>query len=304
MVNGVDLVLKVVLLIIFLVNSTGETNDHIVAITYSVSWMVVNLILCVLSWWRCFANNYLHWGALCTWLVLNIQGCISQVLCSGTENYMWYLLFIVFVTYSMLPLPLRWGMLAGSLTALIHLIITLIIIQTSYNSYCAGQCIMANLTLYFAINFAGMYTKYLTDRTQRKAFLETRKSMEMRCRTQRENERQEKLLLSVLPRFVALEMIRDIAREDERGEFQPSQFHKIYIHRYENVSILFADIKGFTGGLNALVYALSFFFFFWLETLRHLLWLLILLLTPATSKAKICELSQSKGKKVSKEQVQ
>lgn len=25
------------------------------------------------------------------------------------------------------------------------------------------------------------------------------------------------------------------------------QFHKIYLHRYENVSILFADIKGFTG---------------------------------------------------------
>ena len=33
------------------------------------------------------------------------------------------------------------------------------------------------------------------------------------------------------------------------GEFIPSQFHKIYIHRYEKVSILFADIKGFTGDL-------------------------------------------------------
>ena len=45
------------------------------------------------------------------------------------------------------------------------------------------------------------------------------------------------------------QMIRDIAIEEERavGEFQPSQFHKIYIHRYEQVSILFADIKGFTG---------------------------------------------------------
>ncbi|MPC96170.1 Adenylate cyclase type 8 [Portunus trituberculatus] len=56
--------------------------------------------------------------------------------------------------------------------------------------------VLANVTLYVAINFAGMYTKYLTDRTQRKAFLETRRAMEMRCRTQKENERQEKLLLS------------------------------------------------------------------------------------------------------------
>lgn len=43
-------------------------------IAYSLSWMVVNVVLCVLSWWRRFANNYLHWGALGTWLVLNIQG--------------------------------------------------------------------------------------------------------------------------------------------------------------------------------------------------------------------------------------
>ena len=43
-------------------------------IIYSVSWMVVNVVFCVLSWWRRFANNYLHWGALGTWLVLNIQG--------------------------------------------------------------------------------------------------------------------------------------------------------------------------------------------------------------------------------------
>ena len=49
--------------------------------------------------------------------------------------------------------------------------------------------------------------------------------------------------------LIFLQMIRDIAIEEERavGEFQPSQFHKIYIHRYEQVSILFADIKGFTG---------------------------------------------------------
>ena len=45
---------------------------------------------------------------------------------------------------------------------------------------------------------------------------------------------------------------RDIAVEEERsqGEFLPSQFRKIYIHRYERVSILFADIKGFTSKFN------------------------------------------------------
>ena len=46
-------------------------------------------------------------------------------------------------------------------------------------------------------------------------------------------------------------MIRDIAAEEEKGgHFFAAQFHKIYLHRYENVSILFADIKGFTGATS------------------------------------------------------
>nr|CAD7409833.1 unnamed protein product [Timema poppensis] len=51
---------------------------------------------------------------------------------------------------------------------------------------------------------------------------------------------QERLLLSVLPQHVAMEMKADIISPVE------TQFHKIYIQRHENVSILFADIVGFT----------------------------------------------------------
>ncbi|XP_039300622.1 adenylate cyclase type 8-like [Nilaparvata lugens] len=105
---------------------------------------------------------------------------------------------------------------------------------------------IAMALVYLAVNFAGLYTKYLTDRGQRKAFLETHRSTETRYHTQKENDQQERLLLSVLPDFVAKEMIRDIATEAEKGSFTPHQFHRIYLHCYENVSILFADIKGFT----------------------------------------------------------
>ena len=36
----------------------------------------------------------------------------------------------------------------------------------------------------------------------------------------------------------------------ERSSRTSTQFHKMYLHRYENVSILFADIKGFTGNTS------------------------------------------------------
>uniref|UniRef100_A0A3B4ZUT9 adenylate cyclase n=1 Tax=Stegastes partitus TaxID=144197 RepID=A0A3B4ZUT9_9TELE len=94
------------------------------------------------------------------------------------------------------------------------------------------------------MNTAGLFIHYLSDRTQRQAFLETRRCIEGRVRLERENHRQERLVMSILPRFLVLEMIADMAIMDEY--LLPQQFHKIYIHHYKDVSILFADIIGFT----------------------------------------------------------
>uniref|UniRef100_A0A672TT85 Adenylate cyclase type 8 n=1 Tax=Strigops habroptila TaxID=2489341 RepID=A0A672TT85_STRHB len=98
--------------------------------------------------------------------------------------------------------------------------------------------------LFMCMNTAGIFISYLSDRAQRQAFLETRRCVEARLRLETENQRQERLVLSVLPRFVVLEMINDMTNVED--EHLQHQFHKIYIHRYENVSILFADVKGFT----------------------------------------------------------
>lgn len=53
---------------------------------------------------------------------------------------------------------------------------------------------LANSLLYLAINFAGMYTKYLTDRGQRLAFIETHKAMEHKKDSEKEYQRTQKLL--------------------------------------------------------------------------------------------------------------
>ncbi|XP_028833186.1 adenylate cyclase type 1-like isoform X2 [Denticeps clupeoides] len=85
-----------------------------------------------------------------------------------------------------------------------------------------------------------MFVRILTERAQRKAFLQARNCIEERLRMEDENEKQERLLMSLLPRNVAMEMKEDFLKPPERI------FHKIYIQRHDNVSILFADIVGFT----------------------------------------------------------
>lgn len=52
---------------------------------------------------------------------------------------------------------------------------------------------------------------------------------------------QERLVLSILPRFVALEMIADMTSMDD--DLDPQQFHKVYIHQYKDVRYLIASNK-------------------------------------------------------------
>ncbi|XP_014364757.2 adenylate cyclase type 6 [Papilio machaon] len=141
----------------------------------------------------------------------------------------------IYVTYATLPVRLHEAAIGGFCFAAINIFAQLIL-----NEATKAQ-IFCNLVALVISNIAGIMTHYPRELAQRRAFLETRDCVEARLVTQRENQQQERLLLSVLPRHVAMEMKADIANQPRQ-----EQFHKIYIQRYENVSILFADICGFT----------------------------------------------------------
>lgn len=141
----------------------------------------------------------------------------------------------IYLTYAVLPVRLHEATAVGFLLGSINVGVQMYTVGP-YNMQVYCQLLIA-----VACNIAGIMTHYPREVTQRRAFEETRNCVEARLTTQRENQQQERLLLSVLPRHVAVEMKADIASEPRQ-----EQFHKIYIQKYENVSILFADICGFT----------------------------------------------------------
>ncbi|XP_054734331.1 adenylyl cyclase 78C [Anastrepha obliqua] len=263
-VNLVDFMLKITLaLILFLKrnklekNTLNESYNNItnngteeVKLTTSIIWsvccIVANLGICCLGFWRCFANNYLHWAAVCTWVLMNIQGFVGQGIGFTYREYLvWYILFVIFVPYAMLPLPLKWCVVGGTITASCHLaVITIIKVRRKEQSDCIAFQMFANFILYTAINVAGMYTKYLTDRGQRLAFIETHKAMEHKKESEKELQRTQKLLDSILPNIVNNQIRAEMYKgTDPTVE---TQFNKLYVYPMDNVSILFADIKGFT----------------------------------------------------------
>ncbi|OQR73889.1 adenylate cyclase type 6-like [Tropilaelaps mercedesae] len=109
------------------------------------------------------------------------------------------------------------------------------------DSSTAMRVLLFDLLMLLGANGIAAFSHYPSKKSQKQAFVETRGCIKARLNIQRENQKQEQLLLSVLPRHVALEMKADIVNKP-----QDSMFHKIYIQRHNNVSILFADICGFT----------------------------------------------------------
>ncbi|XP_038208484.1 adenylyl cyclase 78C [Zerene cesonia] len=252
MVNVVDLALKISLALIYtLSNRNNSESTDAYKIAWTAAFSLLNVSLGLLGTWRCFANNYLHWAAAATWILLIAQGLSGQGIgFQAPENQVWYMLFIIFVPYAMLPLSLGWCIVIGLLSSVSHVLATAVDIKDIMDNNpdaaksCAMRLLIANALLYSAVNFAGMYAKYLADWGQRKAFLETHRSMVTRQRTKRESDRQWKLFQSVIPDFLATKISSHVSKV--KGEFQEQQFNNLYIQRHENVSILYADIKGFT----------------------------------------------------------
>uniref|UniRef100_A0A671XTY1 adenylate cyclase n=1 Tax=Sparus aurata TaxID=8175 RepID=A0A671XTY1_SPAAU len=233
--NVIDAVAKLHVLVLYLALAPEAVTDTFRGYLTAI-FMVLATALCilVLTCKDSMSPRWLHYAGLVSWLSQTTQ-VLGGLVYGLEKDPSWYVLFTLFATYTLLPLPLLWAMCAGSLTSVLHLLVEVV---RYYND------VFAKGLLYLGMNTAGFFIHYLTDHAQRQVFLETRRCIAGRLKLERENQRQERLVLSILPRFVALEMIADMSTFED--ELNPHEFHKIYIHQYKNVSILFADIKGFT----------------------------------------------------------
>uniref|UniRef100_A0A2I3GH58 Adenylate cyclase type 6 n=1 Tax=Nomascus leucogenys TaxID=61853 RepID=A0A2I3GH58_NOMLE len=150
----------------------------------------------------------------------------------------WCPVFFVYIAYTLLPIRMRAAVLSGLGLSTLHLILAW---QLNRGDAFLWRQLGANVLLFLCTNVIGICTHYPAEVSQRQAFQETRGYIQARLHLQHENRQQERLLLSVLPQHVAMEMKEDINTKKE-----DMMFHKIYIQKHDNVSILFADIEGFT----------------------------------------------------------
>ncbi|XP_058594638.1 adenylate cyclase type 4 isoform X1 [Neofelis nebulosa] len=162
-----------------------------------------------------------------------------------------FFLFVIFTVYAMLPLGMRDAVAAGLASSLSHLLVLGLYLGPQPDSKPALlPQLAANAVLFLCGNVAGAYHKALMERALRATFREALSSLHSRRRLDTEKKHQEHLLLSILPAYLAREMKAEIMARLQAGQGSrpesTNNFHSLYVKRHQGVSVLYADIVGFT----------------------------------------------------------
>ncbi|XP_058522252.1 adenylate cyclase type 4 [Ochotona princeps] len=162
-----------------------------------------------------------------------------------------FFLFVIFTAYTMLPLGMRDAIAAGLASSLSHLLVLGLYLGPQPDSRPALlPQLAANAVLFLCGNAVGAYHKALMERALRATFREALSSLQSRRRLDTEKKHQEHLLLSILPAYLAREMKAEIMARLQAGQGSrpesTNNFHSLYVKRHQGVSVLYADIVGFT----------------------------------------------------------
>ncbi|KAM9449931.1 adenylate cyclase type 4 isoform 1-T2 [Clarias gariepinus] len=161
-----------------------------------------------------------------------------------------FFLFLSLSVYTILPLTIWWALIFGIGASVCHIIIVSVIVSVSSPRLrdVAVQ-LVANAVLFVCINGVGLFHLWLTENARRKSTMSRETFSYNRAKRATQKRDQEHLLLSVLPLYIAIELKGEVVKGLKKtfeGINNKPNFHNLYVKQHRNVSILYADIVGFT----------------------------------------------------------
>ncbi|KAL0280183.1 UNVERIFIED_CONTAM: hypothetical protein PYX00_001555 [Menopon gallinae] len=133
--------------------------------------------------------------------------------------------------------------LLGTTTAVLHT--AYLYLVTYRNSEIVGEVIF-----FVTLNLIGMYYRYINEIFIRRTFLDKRACVESTLKLNYEKEREEQLMLSILPRHLASRVREDLRKKltsNQSGKrMLNNPYKELYIERHNDVSILYADVVNYT----------------------------------------------------------
>ncbi|KAF4111694.1 hypothetical protein G5714_008725 [Onychostoma macrolepis] len=253
LVSGVVLAILFCITIIIIIPSTGRSlivHVGAFAVVCVVVCVCVSLLLCL----PCLP--VVRRGetplALFIWSMLFIVAFVF--IFTGGTVMAWeqvaFFLFLSLSVYTVLPLPLSWALSFGIGTSVCHIVVisAYVSVTSPWTRDLAVQ-LVANAVLFMCVNGVGVFHLWHTEHAHRKSSKKREDFSRNRATQAKQKRDQEHLLLSVLPRYIAMELkteiVKRLSAKCSAEENRPN-FHSLYVRQHRDVSILYADIVGFT----------------------------------------------------------
>uniref|UniRef100_A0A2I2YAV0 adenylate cyclase n=1 Tax=Gorilla gorilla gorilla TaxID=9595 RepID=A0A2I2YAV0_GORGO len=241
--------------LIIIAFSQGDPSRHQAILGMAFLALAVFATLSVLMYVECLLRRWLRALALLTWACLVALGYVlvfdawTKAACAWEQVP--FFLFIVFVVYTLLPFSMRGAVAVGAVSTASHLLVLGSLMGGfTTPSVQVGLQLLANAVIFLCGNLTGAFHKHQMQDASRDLFTYTVKCIQIRRKLRIEKRQQENLLLSVLPAHISMGMkLAIIERLKEHGDrrcMPDNNFHSLYVKRHQNVSILYADIVGFT----------------------------------------------------------
>ncbi|XP_075868618.1 adenylate cyclase type 2 isoform X2 [Nelusetta ayraudi] len=230
-----------------------NVEDHVAFVITVPTALAIFLAVFVLVCIESIFKKLLRIFSLVIWACLVAMGYLFMF--SGGIICPWdqvsFFLFIVFVVYTMLPFSMRDAIIASVLTSASHtLVLSVCLSTTADHMEPVVWQILANIIIFLCGNMAGAYHKHLMELALKQTYQDTCNCIKSPIKLEFEKRQQERLLLSLLPAHIARVMKAEIIQRLKGPNFgqmeNTNNFHNLYVQRHTNVSILYADIVGFT----------------------------------------------------------
>uniref|UniRef100_A0A8C6XZI7 Adenylate cyclase type 4 n=1 Tax=Naja naja TaxID=35670 RepID=A0A8C6XZI7_NAJNA len=227
--------------------------DHVAFLITVSTALAIFFAIFILACVEPLFKKFLRVFSVVVWVCLVAMGYLFMwfggIICPWDQVS--FFLFIIFVVYTMLPFNMQDAIIASVLTSASHTIVLSICISSAdiMKEQLIWQ-ILANVIIFICGNLAGAYHKQLMELALQQTYQDTCNCIKSRIKLEFEKRQQERLLLSLLPAHIAMEMKAEIIQRlqgPKAGHLESTNnFHNLYVKRHTNVSILYADIVGFT----------------------------------------------------------
>ncbi|KAM8946749.1 adenylate cyclase type 7 isoform 2-T2 [Pelodytes ibericus] len=232
--------------------SNEEPSQHLALLITVFLALVILCALYVLVYTESFVQKWLRVFSMVIYVCLLTIGyvLIYDPIVVHTWDQVPFFLFITFSVYTMLPLGMRACLIVSIVSGISHIIvISITVTLSSKPSDSIASQIIANAIVFLCGNLMGAFHKYHMQDASRDLYSYTVKCIRTKMKLELKKRQQESLLLSVLPVYISMEMklaIQDRLKESNDNRQPDKNFHSLYVKRHQNVSILYADIVGFT----------------------------------------------------------